>query len=251
MAFDRSIRRYMMGNGVIPLFPGGKWSPVNLAPNTYFAKGRVLGQITGSANDVQTFTMAGGPTGGHVTVRGAHPASGAFGTFELPWNATATQARDAIRALFGATSFNVTGGAWPGTPLVFTAAGEFVGMPILLFTVDNSALTGGADPEATVAHTTIGRSACTMAPYLNANADGSEVARGVCQYECSTDSAGNITFGPAAIEGYAGEVFPDAPMWVEGTFNCADLVGLDANAVGDLGRLVRGDVSTGEIYITG
>jgi hypothetical protein len=251
MVFDRSIRSFQ-GVGLVPLFPGGKWSPVNLAPNTYFARARVLGQITNAANDVQTATVTGGPTGGLVRVRAAHPMSGAIGTFDLPWNATNVVAQSAIRGLMGPTNYNVTGGPWPGTPLVFTAAGQFVSMPILLMVVSENLLTGGAAPAATFVKTTHGRSKGTFAPYVPGNADGSEVAKGLLQYECATDSAGNITFGPRAVEGYAGEVRPDAPMWVEGTFDTKEIVGLDAAAVAAMGgRIVRGSLADGDLYIAG
>lgn len=251
MPFDRSIRAFK-GVPLVPLFPGGKWSPVNLAPNTYFARGRVIGQISNAANDVQTGTVTGGPTGGLVRVMAAHPMSGAKGTFDLPFNASAAVAQGAIRALMGITEYVVTGGPWPATPLVFTAAGRFVQMPILLMTVSENLLTGGAAPAAAFVKTTHGRSKGTFAPYLAGNADGSEVAKGLLQYECATDSAGNITFGPRAVEGYSGEVRPDAPMWVEGTFDTKEIVGLDAAAVAAMGgRIVRGSVADGDLYIAG
>lgn len=250
-AFDRSIRAFK-GVGLVPLFPGGKWSPVNLAPNTYFARGRVLGQINNSANDVQTGTMGGGPTGGFARIMAAHPMSGAKGTFDLPFNASAAVAQGLIRSLMGVTEYVVTGGPWPGTPLVFTAAGRFVSMPILLMTMSENFLTGGVLPGVTFVKTVHGRSKATFAPYVAGNADGSEVAKGLNQYECATDSAGNITFGPRAVEGYSGEVRPDAPMWVEGTFDTKELIGLDAAAAAAMGgRIVRGSVADGDLYISG
>jgi hypothetical protein len=187
-----------------------------------------------------------------VRIAFAHPMSGMMGTFDLLYNSSAAQAQTAIRALAGQTAYTVTGGPWPATPLVFTAAGPFVGMPILLMSVRSNLLTGGANPTVTFVKTTHGRSRGTFAPYTPGAADGSEVARGILQYEAATDSAGNITFGPVALEGYAGEVSPDAPMFVEGTFDTKELVGLDAAAVAALGgRIVRGTIADGELYIAG
>lgn len=251
MAFDRAIRQYK-GNPLQPVHPGAKWTPVNLAPNTYFARGRLLGQITNTANDVQTATSTGGATGGLVRVAFAHPMSGMMGTFDLLYNSTATQAATAIKALAGQTAYTVTGGPLNTTPLVFTAAGPFVAMPILLMAVRNNLLTGGTAPAVTFVKTTNGRSRGTFAPYTPGASDGSEVAKGILMYEAATDSGGSITFGPVAVEGYAGEVYPDAPMYVDGTFDTKELFGLDAAAVAALGgRIVKGTIADGDLCIVG
>jgi hypothetical protein len=253
MDWDASIRRYNPVK-LLPLYSGANYRErhVNLAPNTYFARGRVLGQVTNSANDVQTLTMGAGPTGGFARVRIAHPMSGAFATFDLPYNATNAVAQGLIQARVGSGNYTVTGGAWPGTPLVFTAAGQFVGMPVLLFTVE-SFLTGpGAPYTPTVAKTTNGRSQGTAAPYAAANADGSQVARAVMPWECATDSAGNITLGPKAQEGYRGEVFPSVPVYIGGlTLDTKELVGLDQAAVDSLGRISWGTLADGELELIG
>ncbi len=249
MPLNRSLLIYS-GQKLLPLHKPEEADEqaVNLAPNTRFRRGQVVGQVTGSANDVQTITVTGGPAGGTVTILLRDPRSGAWGTFVLPYNATNTVAQGLIRALLG-PNVVVTGGPLPGTPLVVTASGSLVNMPIHLMSVESSALTGGTTPALTIAHTTLGRSAATFAPYLDTNSDGTQVAKGVIAYECSTDSGGWITPGPVAIEGVVGESTKDAPMYIKGYFRTSDLIGLDAAAVTDLGRLVNGTVSNGEIWI--
>lgn len=249
MPFDRSIRQYT-GVHLVPIIRTGKEYelPVNLAPNTYFARGRVLAQYNASANDVQTVTVTGTPTGGDVLFTLANPYSGAFGTFAVPYNATSTVAQTAIRALAGATEFTVGGGAWPGTPLVFTAAGRYANMPILLMKV-TSRLTGGTTPAVTIAKTTNGRSKGTYGWAADGGSAGLDVARCIISYECTTDSAGNITLGAYAQEGYAGEVFPDVPAWHAGVFDTKELVGLTATMVPQLGRLTSGTVADGHLAI--
>src|SRR4051794_7256580 len=75
--------------------------PVNLAPNTTYARGRVLGHVANPADEVQTLTVTGGPTGGQVTVNARHPYSGVVGDIVLPYNASSAVAQAAGRTLFG------------------------------------------------------------------------------------------------------------------------------------------------------
>jgi hypothetical protein len=249
MPFDRAIRQYT-GRHLVPVIRTGKEYelPVNLAPNTFFALGRVLAQYNASANDVQTSTITGGPTGGDVLFTLANPHSGAIGTFRVPYNATNVVAQTAIVGLAGAGNYTVGGGPWPGTPLVFTAAGRYANMPVLLMKVA-SFLTGGTAPAVTIAKTAHGRSKGTYGWAADGGAAGLDVARCIISYACTTDSAGNITLGEYAQEGYAGEVFPDVPAWHAGVFDTKELVGLTATMVPQLGRLTSGTVADGQLAI--
>src|SRR3954454_9431108 len=98
--------------------------PVNLAPNTVFARGRVLGQLSASANEVQTLTVTGGPTGGTVTATVVHPITGPTLTFELPFNANNATAQASARSVLGAND-TVSGGPLPGPPISFTFNSDF------------------------------------------------------------------------------------------------------------------------------
>jgi hypothetical protein len=62
-----------------------------------------------------------------------------------------------------------------------------------------------------------------------------------------TDASGNITFSATAatVGGPYGETFTTAPVYYKGTFATGDLVGLDAGAVSELGRLIQGTTTNG------
>lgn len=92
----------------------------------------------------------------------------------------------------------------------------------------------------------------TYGAYASGNVDGTQNPVGILQYACVTDASGNITFGggPAGTSEW-GETYKGAPMYRSGEFNCADLVGLDANAVTKLGRLVQGTVTAGRVLVYG
>jgi hypothetical protein len=87
----------------------------------------------------------------------------------------------------------------------------------------------------------------TFTAYASANTDGSQLARVVLVYDVSTDANGNVTF--TNTEGQVGDEFGGveraAPVYFAGTFATQDLVGLDADAAGSLGRLVQGTVTSG------
>jgi hypothetical protein len=218
--------------------------PINLAPSTVFLRGRLLGQVTNSANEVQTLTVTGTPTGGSITVTMIDPLSLSPVSFVIAYNATNAVAQAAARAVLG-PNVTVTGGALPGTPLVFTATGDFVNLPIALMTVATNALTGGTTPAASFARTTTGRTKNTYANYVGGNSDGTEVARCILDRDCATDAGGNITWGPSAVGGYAGDTYKSTPAWFRGFFDTKEILGLDAAAVVELGRLWSGTVADG------
>ncbi len=215
--------------------------PVNLAPNTVFARGRILGQMSVSANEVQTLTVTGSPTGGTVTATVVQPITGQTLTLDLPYNATNANAQAAARAVLGA-NVTVTGGPLPGTPITFTFHNDFGSIPVNPMTVA-SALTGGTNPAAAITRTTVGSTANTFANYNDANNDGTQTARCILSYDCATDAGGNVTFGNGA--GDRGESSKDVPAYFIGIFLTTDLVGLDVNGVADLGRLLSGTASNG------
>jgi hypothetical protein len=246
MNFDGGTRIYT-GRKLVPLYDPLRANelPVNLVPNVRFERGRILGHITTPTNDVQTITITGTPTGGEAIIAYQEPYGGGTGLFTLPYNANAATAQALIRAVVG-PHVTVTGGALPGTPLVVTASGSFVYMAIGLMSVVSHTLSGGTNPAITIAHTTIGGNTGQFGHYDAAGPDnGLRTARRINAYEATTNSAGDITFGPVAVEGYHGEVFPGATAYVSGYFDTKELVGLDATAVGQLGRLIHGTVADG------
>jgi hypothetical protein len=104
------------------------------------------------ANDTQTITITGNPTGGTFTL-----TYGGQVTTAIPWNSTAGGVQLALGGLsnVGLGNVIVTGGPAPGTPFTVTFQGTLSGMnqPNLTAT---ALLTGGVTPAVAVAHTSAG-----------------------------------------------------------------------------------------------
>lgn len=110
--------------------------------------------IEAGAAEVQTWTVTGTPTGGGSTPSFMGVAAGA----PVVFNSTAAQAQAVLRAIptIGADGVVVTGGPWPGTPLVATFAGRWNEYDVPLMTkVD--AFVGGTTPSSSIVQTTPGR----------------------------------------------------------------------------------------------
>lgn len=239
------------GNGVlVPIY--GDENPtlcqaINIPVSTVIAHGTVLGQVTTSANDVQTITMTGTPTGGTFTWVISGIAG--VGNFVLPFNATATVAQGLLAAIVGSGNVTVTGGPMPGSTLVVTYTGALAKAPVPLMTAGTNALTGGSSPTSTVAHTTVGVTAGTFAAYASGNSDGTQVATCIAKYDMASDAAGNITYGSAATGGQWGESYNSAPAYFAGYFRTEQLVGLDATSIASLGRLISGTSTKGILKV--
>jgi hypothetical protein len=83
--------------------------------------------------------------------------------------------------------------------------------------------------------------------YADAGAGGLGVMRGICPYAAVSDGSGNITIqGGNAL----GTTEDTIPVFIGGYFLTADLTGVDAAGVADMGgHLVWGDYTTGEIRL--
>ncbi len=220
-----------------PLYdnPPAACDDVALAAGAQYAAGQLLAAVAGSGtavNDQQTLTVTGTPTGG---------SAGIFwnGQFigNLAYNSTAAQVDTLLETYFGSGNITTSGGPWPGSAIVVTFAGETGGLFQPLMTNTNS-FTGGTTPVLTITHTTLGKPA---GGYWTAYIDGTaDPAKRVLKYPCSVDAKGLITWGNTGPA--SGFVTPNrgAPAYFCGVFKCSDLVGLDANAVIDLGSLING-----------
>jgi len=88
--------------------------------------------------------------------------------------------------------------------------------------------------------------------YNASHSDGTQIAKAICTYDITTDSSGNVTLSATTSQtagpygdGFAGQT---APVYVSGVFNTAELVGLDATAIVDLGaRFEQGSLTAGGI----
>jgi hypothetical protein len=78
-----------------------------------------------------------------------------------------------------------------------------------------------------------------VAPYLSTNSDGTQVAKGISQYDVTTDVNGLHTIAGGEL----GATYAGAPVLFSGDYQTSELTGLDAGAVANLGRLVSGTVA--------
>lgn len=109
-----------------------------------------------NANDVQTVSITGTPTGGTFTL-----TFNGLTTAAIKFNATSAEVVTALAALTNIGPLNVkgSGGALPGTPVVITFEGLLGNEPQNVMTASGAGLTGGTTPAVSVAHTTPGKTA--------------------------------------------------------------------------------------------
>lgn len=93
-------------------------------------------------------------------------------------------------------------------------------------------------------------SAGIYAAYASGNTDGSQLPTHILMYSCVTDASGNVFMGSAASSEW-GQSTTYCPAYRNGYFSCADLVGLDTNAISKLGRLTEGVASAGRFQMFG
>jgi hypothetical protein len=216
---------------------------VKLMPGSY-SPGQVLGQANFGltpANDVQTLTITGTPTGGSIRLA----ISGSYQDISTPigYNLTAAAVQAILEAMPSIGTGNVacTGGPLPGTAVVITFQGAAKFTPMPVFAVFSSALTGGTTPAAAVAHTTTGKSAGGIwLPYSDAASDGSDVAKMLLEFPTVVNLWGQHLTGAAEPQRSRDL---SAPAFYKGYFRTCDLTGLDAAAIADLGKIVQGSAS--------
>jgi hypothetical protein len=106
-----------------------------------------------NANEVQTISITGAPTGGTFTL-----SFKGYTTPGIAWNATAAAVQAQLEALssIGTTNVVVTGGPGPATPWVVTFQNSLGFQAVPLLTASSTGLTGGTTPLVSVARTTPG-----------------------------------------------------------------------------------------------
>jgi hypothetical protein len=173
-----------------------------LQPRNILKSGIPLGRLTtnglyvpysGPRSEVQTVTITGTPTGGTYTLTFSGQT-----TAGIPYNATAAQVKAALEALsnIGAGEVAVAGGPHPGTAVVVTFGGQYLGDDVAQMTASAAGLTGGTSPAVTVTTSTAGGGASAT--------DGSEVFHGFLATE-SMFAPGSTKTSGALL--WFGEVF--------------------------------------------
>lgn len=229
------------GDGIIPCWAPeeAKTDAAQLIPGTY-AAGTVLGQqaTLTAANDVQTLTVTGTPTGGTfvLTFNGDVTAA-------IAYNAAAADVQAALEALPSIGTGNVVGssGPLPGTAVVLTFGSALGNRQMPNISIYSASFTGGTAPAASVAHTTPGRTlGASFAAYNDSNSDGTQTAKCVLKFATVVDTFGYHKSGGGE---WRNTTTKSAPVYVKGHFKTAELVGIDANGCADLGRIVRGSTA--------
>lgn len=115
----------------------------------------VLADASVLRNEAQTITISGTPTGGTFTLTFTDENGTTYTSGAIAYNASAADTLTALRAMacFETDDVSATGGAFPGTPVVVTFAGKYIGKDVALMTGDDASLTGGT-AETVVAVTT-------------------------------------------------------------------------------------------------
>jgi len=180
--------------------------------------GTVLAETTLTQNAVDTLAANGATAGTfRLSFRGQT-------TTILNYNDTAATVVAALNALqtVGAAGVVGSGTAVNGAGLVLTWSGaNYTNLPIELPTI--TIVTAFVTAQPSIVATTIGSSLGFYGPYLNGAGSGLGIAKCLLEYACSTDNAGNITFGTAPTGEEFGQTRLTAPVYISGTFRIEDI----------------------------
>lgn len=245
MPMSAPVRAYSY-NELLPLYPDDyREIAVNLPPNVTYKAGQLLASTGASANAVQTVTITGTPAGGTFTLTGTNPTTGDSVAVTSAYNVATATLQTNLAPIYGAGNVTVTGTA--GTSYVVSLVGNLANRPIPLLTATH-AFTGGSSPNIAVANTTTGGAGGVFQAYNSGGSGGVELPKLLLRYDSATDASGGITLGNQAGSEF-GAVQMTTPAYYTGTFRCEDLVGLDSNAVGKIGKLIYGTVAKGAIRL--
>lgn len=163
-------------------------TPLALATSgTYSGKAVPMGA---RANEGQTVTITGTPTGGTFTLTFDGET-----TAGIAYNANAAAVQTALEGLSNVTAgdVTVTGGPGPGTPYVVTfSGGDEAGTDVPVMTASGASLTGGSSPAVAVTTTTAGGPSQT---------DGSNTLWGFLYMPVSVPAGATNVHGSVLIRG--------------------------------------------------
>jgi hypothetical protein len=112
--------------------------------------------------------------------------------------------------------------------------------------VASTTLDPGSSPKKFIAVALVSASK-KLAAYNDGNSDGTQVCKGLLPCKAVSDSVGKISVNGGSMQGYVQDT---VAAYTGGYFFTAEITGLDANGLADLGgHLVWGDFTTGEIVI--
>lgn len=224
MPMQAVVQIYGPGLKLVPLYDSknARVKPVNLPPSVTYPAGQILVQTSASINDVQTITPPGSST---YILTFLNPLTGISGsTTALAFGANDAAVQAALVLVLAATG----GGTVTVSSLAATFSGALAARPVPVMTTS----------AGSVAHTTVGTTAGEFTAYLGSSGSPSMIL----EYPVTTDASGNVT----SSANFPYQSQPFATAFYSGTFNCADLTTLDANAVTKMsGLIVVGTVTAG------
>ena len=226
------------------------------------------------------YTSVGG--GGSAAV--VHTTTGATAGTYAPYSSATLAAPAAAPTLTAATGTSPGAGTWSVAYTALNAQGETTISPIATvtvtgsqkFTISSTALPTGATglnwyvsagvggplvfystQSSAAAQDVVAAPTATnhLVPRVNTayaivNGAGTQVATALMKYSAVTDSAGLATYGSSPNSGGEwGFQRYNVPAFFNGVFNTADLIGLDATAVSQLGRLWNGTTTSGRLKV--
>jgi hypothetical protein len=212
---------------------------VRLPGGVNYAAGTVLGKrsTTTAADEVQTLTLTGTPTGGSFRLGVPLGGSAVTPTAAIAYGATAAAVQTALAAVLGTGNVAVTGGA--GGPWTVTFGGDAGQRDVPILTLFTNSLTGGTSPSLTIAETTKGLpTGGHFAAYDPTASDGTQTAKFILEHDVQTDFYGNL------IDELGLPTQMTVPAFTHGEFLVSELTGLNGLAVAQLGRLVDGGLDT-------
>lgn len=177
-----------------------------LVPNgsKYLRYGQVLTRITNPGAFVVTIT--GTPAGGSFVLSIYDPTN--YGTYNvtIPYNAAVAAEQTLVDAAIGPGRLVVSGGgAYPGAAHTYTAAGNLLGITLVLPTANSAGLTGGSSPLATPTLTRAGTSFGKYGPYDPGASDGRQTLN---RGECGLLNETLLETGPMVVFSAQGTAHP-------------------------------------------
>ncbi len=229
---------------------------VTLQSSSVFAAGTVMGYMT-PGNDVQTVSVGSHVIAGSTFALTFSMNGNSASTGTLAYDISTAALQTALEALpeIGAGNVAVTGTAGLTYTITFqgSLANTFVPLMTLTTLAVNTYSSSSSSPTnsatITIAHTTPGVGAMQMRDYATGHSDGSQTAKALLECDCSVDAGGRITLGTQNTGGEFGDYRTYASVFASGVFQTADLTGLDATAVGQLGKLIDGSSTLGLLLL--
>lgn len=233
-----------------PAFPGPEptWEPFQFGASLTIAKGTVLGIKTsdGKAYAYTTPTFVAQPAAPAIIATGAG-GSWVTGTYSVcisyvnPSGETTTSIPTTILVT---NPNNIQVPIISGIDATVTSVRLYVNgcfAATLAVAAGATVLTNVAGYGAGIGSFPSGNTAIN-------NVTGLQKAIGLAPVDIITDALGKVSYG-TNNPGEFGQVYNDAPIFIQGYFSCADLIGLDANAVANLGRIAIGTIAAGVLSI--